>query len=53
LRGLNRFRTYVGVARGRDRLDVLLARHRFNRAVDVARRLDGHRRDLPSFRPAE
>jgi polysaccharide deacetylase family protein (PEP-CTERM system associated) len=53
LRGLNRFRTYVGIARSRDRLDVLLARHRFTRAVDVARRLDDHRRDLPSFRPAE
>jgi polysaccharide deacetylase family protein (PEP-CTERM system associated) len=51
LRPLARFRTYVGIARGRHRLGALLARHRFSRAVDVARRLDGRRRDLPSFRP--
>lgn len=37
---LGRFRTYVGIGRGRDRLSALLVRHRFARAVDVARRLD-------------
>jgi hypothetical protein len=51
LRRLSRFRTYVGIARSRDRLEKLLARHRFTRAVDVARRLVGDRHDLPSFRP--
>ena len=53
LRRLSRFRTYVGIWRSRDRLGVLLTRHRFTRAVDVVRRLDGDRRDLPSFRLAD
>jgi hypothetical protein len=43
LRRLSRFRTYVGLGRSRDRLAALLARHRFARAVDVARRLDPSR----------
>src|SRR5947209_2507103 len=42
LRGLSRFRTYVGLTRTRDRLARLLARHQFARAVDVAEDLDGH-----------
>ena len=42
LRGLSRFRTYVGLTRTRGRLAHLLARHRFARAVDVASELDGH-----------
>jgi polysaccharide deacetylase family protein (PEP-CTERM system associated) len=51
-RRLDRFRTYVGIGRSRRRLGTLLARYRFARAVDVARRLDGRRGDLPEFRPA-
>lgn len=43
LRPLSRFRTYVGIGRGRRRLSALLARRRFARAVDVARRLDCER----------
>jgi polysaccharide deacetylase family protein (PEP-CTERM system associated) len=42
LKGLNRFRTYVGIYRSRARLAALLSRQRsysFARAVDVARRL--------------
>jgi polysaccharide deacetylase family protein (PEP-CTERM system associated) len=51
---LSRWRTYVGIARSRQRLDALLARHRgsFARAVDVARRLDADRAALPAFRPS-
>ena len=47
LRGLNRFRTYVGIERSRDRLVTLLAGHHFARGVDVARRLDSLRGTLP------
>jgi polysaccharide deacetylase family protein (PEP-CTERM system associated) len=36
---LSRCRTYVGIGRTRGRLQALLARHRFARAVDVARQL--------------
>jgi polysaccharide deacetylase family protein (PEP-CTERM system associated) len=39
LRRLSRFRTYVGIRRARNRLPLLLSRHTFSRAVDVARRL--------------
>jgi polysaccharide deacetylase family protein (PEP-CTERM system associated) len=46
---LSRFRTYVGVKRSRGRLERLLARHSFTRAVDVAKELDSHRDTLPSF----
>ena len=47
LRPLSRFRTYVGTGRSRGRLEALLARGPFERAVDVARRLDARRDDLP------
>jgi polysaccharide deacetylase family protein (PEP-CTERM system associated) len=50
---LSRFRTYVGIARSRERLGRLLARHRFTRAVDVARRLAEVRQTLPTFRAAD
>jgi polysaccharide deacetylase family protein (PEP-CTERM system associated) len=53
LRRLGRFRTYVGMARSRHRLAALLARHRFSRTVDVARRLEGQRRHLACFRLAD
>jgi polysaccharide deacetylase family protein (PEP-CTERM system associated) len=53
LRRLARFRTYVGIARNGNRLVTLLSRHPFSRAVDVARRLEDLRGDLPSFRPAD
>jgi polysaccharide deacetylase family protein (PEP-CTERM system associated) len=46
---LNRFRTYVGIRRTRDRLRTLLTRHRFCRAADVARQLDRQRDALPAF----
>jgi polysaccharide deacetylase family protein (PEP-CTERM system associated) len=49
LKQLSKFRTYVGINKSRDRLATLLARHRFTRAIDVARRLDGQRQALPSF----
>jgi polysaccharide deacetylase family protein (PEP-CTERM system associated) len=39
LRGLNRFRTYVGLTRTRGRLSRLLSRHRFARAADIAKEL--------------
>jgi polysaccharide deacetylase family protein (PEP-CTERM system associated) len=42
------FRTYVGVGRTRARLAELLRVHRFERAVDVARRIPGA--DLPEVR---
>jgi hypothetical protein len=49
LRGLNRWRTYVGIRRTRDRLRKLLSRHTFRRAVDVARELQVQRETLPRF----
>lgn len=49
LRSLSRFRTYVGIGRSRVRLEALLARHRFEAAGDVARRLDARRHELPEF----
>jgi polysaccharide deacetylase family protein (PEP-CTERM system associated) len=52
LRRLRRFRTYVGITRTRQRLLTLLARHRFSRAVDVARRLGGQPQALPAFQTA-
>jgi polysaccharide deacetylase family protein (PEP-CTERM system associated) len=51
LKRVNRFRTYVGIRHGRGRLARLLPGHRFIRAVDLARRLDGRRDGLPRFRP--
>ena len=50
LRGLNRFRTYVGIRRTRDRLSKLLAGFSFVRAVDLARHLHASREYLPRFR---
>jgi polysaccharide deacetylase family protein (PEP-CTERM system associated) len=49
LKGLNRFRTYVGIGRSRARLRRLLGRHSFTRAVDVARQLGAA--SLPVFDP--
>jgi polysaccharide deacetylase family protein (PEP-CTERM system associated) len=46
---LSRFRTYVGIRRTRGRLAALLARHRFARAVDVAKQLDSRRDTLACF----
>ena len=48
LRGLNRFRTYVGLSRTRGRLTRLLARHRFTRAADMAAELR-RREDLATY----
>jgi polysaccharide deacetylase family protein (PEP-CTERM system associated) len=45
----NRFRTYIGIRRSRSRLTRLLARHRFVRALDVAKQLDTQRHLLPRF----
>ena len=39
LRGLNRFRTYVGLSSNRRRLTAFLARHEFVRAIDVVQEL--------------
>jgi polysaccharide deacetylase family protein (PEP-CTERM system associated) len=49
LRHLSRFRTYVGIRRSRGRLAALLERHRFVRAVDVARQLHATAQTLPVF----
>ncbi|MGH7173830.1 MAG: XrtA system polysaccharide deacetylase [Gemmataceae bacterium] len=49
LGGLSRLRTYVGLRRTRGRLVSLLARYRFQRAVDVAKQLNHRREDLPCF----
>lgn len=49
LTGLNRFRTYVGLRRTRRRFARLLHRHRFTRACDVARQLQGYLPALPVF----
>lgn len=51
LTGMARFRTYVGLDRSRGRLEALLGRYAFSRAVDVARRLDAERDALPRFTP--
>jgi polysaccharide deacetylase family protein (PEP-CTERM system associated) len=53
LRGLGRFRTYVGIGRSRDRLESLLTRYRFARTIDVAERFQGGRQALPRFCVAE
>jgi hypothetical protein len=52
LKGLNPFRTYVGIRHSRDRLSRLLSRYPFVRAIDLARRLLQCREGLPRFRPA-
>jgi polysaccharide deacetylase family protein (PEP-CTERM system associated) len=49
LRGLSRFRTYVGMGRSRARLEALLGRHHFVRAIDVARPLCQGAGSLPTF----
>jgi polysaccharide deacetylase family protein (PEP-CTERM system associated) len=49
LAGLSRFRTYVGIKRSRGRFARLLARHRFVRAIDVAKEIDSQRETLPCF----
>lgn len=46
---LSRFRTYVGINRSQKRLQSLLARYDFTRAIDVAKRLDQKRHLLPAF----
>src|SRR5262249_23720946 len=46
---LNRFRTYVGIGRTRERLTALLGRYRFARAVDVVGQLGGHRLPVVSL----
>jgi polysaccharide deacetylase family protein (PEP-CTERM system associated) len=49
LPAVSRFRTYVGLRRTRRRLHTLLGRHRFSRALDVARELLAHEAGLPVF----
>lgn len=50
LRGVGRFRTYVGIPRNRGRLESLLDRpRRYARAVDVAHRLHARPDSLPAF----
>jgi polysaccharide deacetylase family protein (PEP-CTERM system associated) len=49
LRGLNRFRTYVGIERSRQRLATLLARHRFVRAIDLVDQLEPRLETLATF----
>ncbi len=52
MKRLNRFRTYVGIRRGRERLPRLLSGYPFVRAVELARQLHDRRDSLPRFRPA-
>jgi hypothetical protein len=49
LKGLQRFRTYVGQRNSRERLAILLDRHRFRRAIDVAETLQRQELLLPVF----
>jgi polysaccharide deacetylase family protein (PEP-CTERM system associated) len=46
---LSSLRTYMGIGRSRARLAVFLKRHRFTRAIDVARQLDQERHALATF----
>jgi polysaccharide deacetylase family protein (PEP-CTERM system associated) len=46
---LSSFRTYVGIRRTRGRLSGLLGRYRFERACDVAKRLNSRLADLPMY----
>jgi hypothetical protein len=46
---LSRFRTYVGIGRTQSRLTTLLENYQFVRAVDLVKRLDAWRRELPCF----
>jgi polysaccharide deacetylase family protein (PEP-CTERM system associated) len=50
---LSRFRTYVGIRRTRGRLAALVARHRFVRAIDVAKQLDTQMNSLPAYDVAD
>jgi polysaccharide deacetylase family protein (PEP-CTERM system associated) len=52
LRRLSAFRTYVGISRSRGRLVSLLERHKFTRAIDVARVLGQDWSSLPAFNVA-
>jgi polysaccharide deacetylase family protein (PEP-CTERM system associated) len=49
LKRLNRFRTYVGIGRSRDRLTTLMSRYTSCRALDVAQGLDPLRPHLHRF----
>ncbi len=49
---LNRFRTYVGIGRSRQRLPRLLGGQTFIRADDLARQLCARPLRLPRFRLA-
>ncbi|WP_250847080.1 XrtA system polysaccharide deacetylase [Aquisphaera insulae] len=49
LRGLSRFRTYVGIRRGQRRLASLMADFSFVRGIDLARRLIERSEGLPAF----
>ncbi len=51
LRGVSRWRTYVGLNRTRVRLDALLSDHEFSPARDVIARLDGLRTHLIAATP--
>jgi hypothetical protein len=53
LRGLSRYRTYVGLKRTRGRLTDLLTRFRFSRAVDVAEELNRCSDGLPTYTVAQ
>jgi len=46
---LSKFRTYVGIGRSRDRLVSLLGKHRFARAIDVAKMLTRQLTGLAHF----
>jgi polysaccharide deacetylase family protein (PEP-CTERM system associated) len=46
---LSKFRTYVGIARSRQRLQHLVSEFQFTRVVDVMTRLDDVKTLLPSF----
>jgi polysaccharide deacetylase family protein (PEP-CTERM system associated) len=46
---LSRFRTYVGTRRSRERLKVLLGRHCFSRAIEVAQVIEANNDPLPEF----
>jgi polysaccharide deacetylase family protein (PEP-CTERM system associated) len=52
LRGLRRFRTYVGIRRTRARLTALLDHHRFVPAAEVALRLGRRLVNLPCYQVA-
>jgi polysaccharide deacetylase family protein (PEP-CTERM system associated) len=53
LRGLNRFRTYVGLAKNPQRFTTFLARHEFTSALDVLSELAPQEHSLCRFRLAE